>query len=483
MARWAATHAPLSVLAVMATLFGASLCSPLHHPCYSEDPDVPCDSFSASNTHADDDSSPPFPAVKREGNGDIQQPGHEAVSYTGYKLLRANVEDSKLPVVDSLDTAEGVDLWSWRRKGRSHMFEVDLLTPPAAEPKVKQLFSANNLPYQEVIKDLQDAINKQKDDFFFSWNRPAHPMTWEKYHSFDEMEQYLYFLEAEYPHLVTLEEIGYSSENRSLKVAKVSTGPNRTAIWIDGGMHAREWIAPATTMYILYRLVENAWEFPELVNNFDWYILPIANPDGYEFSRTKDRLWRKTRSINPAFPDCVGVDPNRNFGYKWATKGSSNYPCSSIYHGPEPFSEPETKAMADFLLTHKDELKVYVTIHAYSQMWMAPWSSSHTLAANNKDLIEVGQKAVEAIKSYNATEYALGTVPDLLYLASGSSMDFAHGTAGIPYSYALELRDRGNYGFILPKEQIHPTAQETFLGIRAMTEAIFHKLYPGKKFV
>ncbi|MPC91182.1 Carboxypeptidase B [Portunus trituberculatus] len=62
-------------------------------------------------------------------------------------------------------------------------------------------------------------------------------------------------------------------------------------------------------------------------------------------------------------------------------------------------------------------------------------------------------------------------------------MDFAHGTAGIPYSYALELRDRGNYGFILPKEQIHPTAQETFLGIRAMTEAIFHKLYPGKKFV
>ena len=49
-------------------------------------------------------------------------------------------------------------------------------------------------------------------------------------------------------------------------------------------MHAREWIAPATAMYILYRLVENAWEFPELVNNFDWYILPIANPDGKKIS-------------------------------------------------------------------------------------------------------------------------------------------------------------------------------------------------------
>lgn len=49
------------------------------------------------------------------------------------------------------------------------------------------------------------------------------------------MEQYLDYLRAEYPHLVTLEEIGHSFENRSLRVAKVSTGANRSAIWIDGG--------------------------------------------------------------------------------------------------------------------------------------------------------------------------------------------------------------------------------------------------------
>lgn len=47
-------------------------------------------------------------------------------------------------------------------------------------------------------------------------------------------------------------------------------------------MHAREWITPATAMFILQRLVEGSWEVPELVNNFDWYILPMANPDGEE---------------------------------------------------------------------------------------------------------------------------------------------------------------------------------------------------------
>lgn len=60
------------------------------------------------------------------------------------------------------------------------------LTPRLSPFQVKQVFTANNLKYQEVIADLQDAINEQqKDDYFFSWNRPAHPMTWEKYHSFD----------------------------------------------------------------------------------------------------------------------------------------------------------------------------------------------------------------------------------------------------------------------------------------------------------
>lgn len=28
----------------------------------------------------------------------------------------------------------------------------------------------------------------------------------------------------------------------------------------------------------------------------DWYILPVLNPDGYEYSHEYDRMWRKTRS-------------------------------------------------------------------------------------------------------------------------------------------------------------------------------------------
>ena len=54
--------------------------------------------------------------------------------------------------------------------------------------------------------------------------------------------------------------------------------------------------------------------------------------------------------------------------------------------------------------------------------------------------------------------------------ASGGSYDWAKGVAGIKYSYTIELRDRGNAGFVLPSSQIVPTAEETWAGIKAAVE-------------
>ncbi|XP_045601687.1 carboxypeptidase B [Procambarus clarkii] len=405
----------------------------------------------------------------------------DPVSYSGYKLFRTDVALEELPVVDSLDNSHGVDVWSWRKKGNEPHYEVDLLTPPYAEQKVREVFTEYSLKYHEVIDDLQSAINLELgDDEFFSWNRPAHPMTWHKYHSVQEMDQYLDYLQAQYSHLITVEEIGKSSENRTLRVAKVSSGPNKPAIFIDGGLHAREWISPATAMYILHRLVEFSWEEPDLISNFDWYIMPMGNPDGYEYSRLHDRLWRKTRSVNHGYPKCFGTDPNRNFGYKWLTGGSSTNPCSPLFAGHAAFSEPETKAIRDFLLNHADQVKVYASIHAYSQMWMLPWASSLEAPSNYKDMIDIAKLAIQAIHKNSGTEYTYGQVTELLYIASGSSGDYAY-SIGIPYSFSLELRDLGRYGFILPKEQIEPTGIETYQGIKAMARGVYDKLFPSNQ--
>jgi len=51
---------------------------------------------------------------------------------------------------------------------------------------------------------------------------------------------------------------------------------------------------------------------------------------------------------------------------------------------------------------------------------------------------------------------------------SGGSKDYTYGALKIKYSFALELRDRGRYGFLLPANQIVPTGIETFEGIKVM---------------
>lgn len=53
---------------------------------------------------------------------------------------------------------------------------------------------------------------------------------------------------------------------------------------------------------------------------------------------------------------------------------------------------------------------------------------------------------------------------------SGGTKDWTYGVLGVKYSYALELRDQGRYGFALPANQIIPTGLETFAAIKEMAK-------------
>jgi len=70
-----------------------------------------------------------------------------------------------------------------------------------------------------------------------------------------------------------------------------------------------------------------------------------------------------------------------------AVYGTSKDPCSDIYGGPKPFSEPETKALSDFILARNGTWKVYLTLHSYSQMWMAPYGYTRKKPDNYESLV------------------------------------------------------------------------------------------------
>lgn len=104
--------------------------------------------------------------------------------------------------------------------------------------------------------------------------------------------------------------------------------------------------------YIIDYLVENSENL-----EVDYYILPVANPDGYEYTFLTDRLWRKNRR-KAGSTGCLGVDLNRNFGYRWGGKGGSKDICHETYAGSGPFSEPETDAIRNFFDASSANFKV-----------------------------------------------------------------------------------------------------------------------------
>lgn len=87
---------------------------------------------------------------------------------------------------------------------------------------------------------------------------------------------------------VTLENIGKTNEDRDIPAVKISTGGNssKPIVLLDAGLSPREWIGTAQALYIIRELVENS-NNKELITNVDWYVVPLVNPDGYEFTHTQ----------------------------------------------------------------------------------------------------------------------------------------------------------------------------------------------------
>lgn len=124
------------------------------------------------------------------------------------------------------------------------------------------------------------------------------------------------------------------------------------------------------------------------------------------------RLWRKTRQPHSTL--CYGADPNRNFNATWMLIGASNNPCSGTFAGPRPFSEPETRALATFIESLGDRVKVYLSLHSYSQLVLFPHGHSTENAPDFDALSLIGLRTASAIKERFGTEYNVGAPPVIL---------------------------------------------------------------------
>ncbi|XP_040286964.1 carboxypeptidase B [Bufo bufo] len=388
----------------------------------------------------------------------------EPKAFHGEKVFRVFPQDNKdVEVIKSLADNAKLDFWS--------PDSVDLVQPGKfadfrAESQVaydiQALLEQSEIPFEILINDLQDTLEKQRD----STSRAVH--SYEKYNDLDTINAWSANIAAQYPSLVSRSQLGTSYEGRPIYLLKVgSSGANKKAVFIDCGFHAREWVSPAFCQWFVKEAVSSYGvdgQFTSLLNNLNFYVLPVLNVDGYAYTWSTNRMWRKTRSVNSG-STCIGTDPNRNFNAGWCTVGASSRACDDTYCGTTPESERETKALANFIRANLSSIKAYLTIHSYSQMLLFPYSYTYSLAKDHTELNNVAKGAVDALTSLYRTKYTYGAGGTTIYLAAGGSDDWAY-DVGVKFSYTFELRDTGRYGFALPESQIKPTSEETLLAVK-----------------
>ncbi|XP_036343963.1 carboxypeptidase B [Rhagoletis pomonella] len=362
--------------------------------------------------------------------------------------------------------------------------EVDYLLKPQVLSEAEQHVRAANLSRIVLIDNLQNAIeteNPSQAEIASFQNRKGHRLTWKAYHRLADIHDFFDVLAKTYPDICSVETIGYSLQKRPLKILKISNGnPGNPGIWIDGGMHAREWISPATVTFIANQLVEGWDDMPEYMRNVNWYIHAVANPDGYEYTHTTDRLWRKNMRSHGR--QCPGVDLNRNFGYKWGGKGTSANPCSQTYRGSKAFSEPETFYISKFISNYpRDTFHAYLSFHSYGQYILYPWGYDYHLTSDKSDLDRVARQAGTTITKQSGGKYTIGSSATTLYPAAGGSDDWAKGFVGIKYSYTIEMGDTGRYGFVLPASHIESNGRDGYTFVDTVARAVTQGKYSRKR--
>ncbi len=218
---------------------------------------------------------------------------------------------------------------------------------------------------------------------------------------------------------------------------------SKPILFVQGGIHARECPGPE----LLTRFAEDLLagygsdaDATWLLDEHEIHLLLFLNPDGRRRAE-EGAYWRKNANNNHCTGTEVrGVDLNRNFDFRWNCCGlSSANDCDLTYHGIGGGSEPETRAVQDYLRSvfpsqwtpdpPRNATGVYIDLHSYGREVYWPWLHTSLIPPNWTSLATLGRK-LAYFNGYDPLH-----TPSVL---DGSAMDFAYGELGVA-SYLFEL--------------------------------------------
>jgi carboxypeptidase T len=273
-------------------------------------------------------------------------------------------------------------------------------------------------------------------------------------------------LQTQYPNLVEWIDIGDSwrktqnpTQGYDLNVLKLSNrnipGP-KPALFIQGGLHAREYVTAETVTRFAEFMLTGHTTDPDrtwILDHHQIYLLLQANPDGRKIAENAStQMQRKNRNANfcPSGSTTLGVDLNRNYLFDWGGLNSSPTPCSDLFRGPTAGSEPEVQAITSYVrsifpdqrsempgidLTSPislDAQGIYIDVHSNAERNWFPWGNIDGVPAPNNTALQTLARKIAFYNGYLAEQSSAGGA------IGGASDDYVFATLGVA-SYTIEL--------------------------------------------
>ena len=246
-----------------------------------------------------------------------------------------------------------------------------------------------------------------------------------QYISYQETIDFLQQAMGEHPNLIRLQSIGETWEGRPIMMATISQdvayADEKPAMLYTGTIHAREWIGiELATKFVKY-IIENYKTNPRLLNALTrntLYMVPCLNPDGFEYSRRHFSFWRKNRRDNG--DGTFGVDLNRNFSVRFRKSTDTS---SNIYGGPEAFSEPETRAIKEFVDSHPN-ITTALDYHSQGNVFFPAHKFNHEEEIEGTDLNMLCANMASEIRKVTGRQYGIHRGKPPFNLIHGSGREY-----------------------------------------------------------
>ncbi|XP_054917607.2 carboxypeptidase A1-like isoform X2 [Dermacentor andersoni] len=362
-------------------------------------------------------------------------------TFFGHHLLSVRI-DSQAHLKTLLDVKDNLDLDFWShaiKEGHTGLVRV----PPESINEIVDVMESAGIQYYVNSDNLQSLVNEEKrliapDDASATKGETASDLLdYARYYSYKSVTKALLGFAKVHSFLET-QVIGQTHDDNDIIAVK-----------------------------LVSRHQERTSDVSEIFN-YEWRVIPCLNPDGYEFSRKSNRMWRKNRSVQYSSngTKCYGTDLNRNFDVSFCSTPDEADPCKETFCGKAPFSEPESHAFREYVTQFRNRIAFYFSFHAFGDLWLIPYSFRSERPPDYDELMARANRAVAAIQEVSGTLYKAGSISSLLYIAPGTAIDWMYVKKGVRMSFTIEISSEKN-GFFLNQSNVIDVPKQAWVGVVA----------------